>query len=565
MPRNWFETPLGEALIAEIKAEEEIKQRKRPATGTRMYANAVPNRFNQGFPGFNNSADSELVTSLRNLRSRSRQLIRDAGYAKSAKRVIVNNVIGTGVGLQCAVANQRGTLVQKINDAIEREWRLWCEAENCHTGGAVHFHDLERLMMGETFEAGEIFLQVHHTAFGSSRVPLALEIVEPERIVDGYAVPSAIANRATVRMGIEVDRFKKAIAYWVRDLHPGDIRMNVEETDRAYRVVADDVYHLRIVDRWPQTRGEPWLHAVAGKLADMNGYSEAEIIAARGAASYLGTIETPDSIETFGEEQADGSFQQGLQPGTTMKLAPGEKFNFISPNRPNSALDPFMRFMLREVAAGTGLSYESISRDYAHVNYSSGRLALLDDRDCWRALQLWFVRTFRQRFHRQWLRAAVLSGAIPEIDRTDYALDEEKYMAAFFRPRGWSWIDPVKEVAAYKDAVKGGFKTIGSVIGETAGGSDLEDVMQARHDELQYMKSLELVFDTSPEVYVPAESRGQVMVDPDTGEVVPAADLAPAPAGEQPPAEAEPATPQGEQADENDDSGGSRNIVKLRR
>src|SRR5262249_17895728 len=156
----------------------------------------------------------------------------------------------------------------------------------------------------------------------------------------------------------------------------------------------------------------------------------------RGAASYLATIETPEPNTAIGEEQDDGTFQQGLQPGTMLKLSPGEKLNFVAPNRPNAALDPFMRLMLREVSAGVGLSYESIPRDYGHATYSSGRLALLDDRDCWRALQLWFVRSFRQRFHRQWLQAAVLSGAIPEIDRLQYALDEDKYNAAFFRPRG---------------------------------------------------------------------------------------------------------------------------------
>ena len=46
-----------------------------------------------------------------------------------------------------------------------------------------------------------------------------------------------------------------------------------------------------------------------------------------------------------------------------------------------------MRFMLREIAAGTGVSYESLSRDYSQSNYSSSRLALIDDRDLWRVFQ----------------------------------------------------------------------------------------------------------------------------------------------------------------------------------
>ena len=76
---------------------------KDPAPNQRMYSNAVPSRLNQGFPSFNTSEDLELVSSLRNMRARSRALVRDAGYAQSAQRVIVNNVIGTGVKMRSIV------------------------------------------------------------------------------------------------------------------------------------------------------------------------------------------------------------------------------------------------------------------------------------------------------------------------------------------------------------------------------------------------------------------------------------------------------------------------------
>lgn len=490
---------------------------------TRMYANAVPTRLNQGFPSFNTSADAELLTSLRNLRSRSRQLVRDAAFAKNARRIIQNNVIGTGIKLQALVQTTRGVLSTRVNDAIEAAWEKWCCADSCHTGGEVHFHDMERMAVGQVFETGEIFIRMHRSPFGKSTIPIALEIIEPERVVDGYAQPSAVHGAGSqIRMGVEVDAFRRPIAYWVRDLHPGDVRLDVARTDRVERVPAADMFHLRVIDRWPQTRGEPWLHAVAGKLGDMNGYSEAEIIAARGSANYLATIETPDESSSLAQAQPDGSYEFGLQPGTMMKLLAGEKLNFVSPNRPNSALDPFMRFMLREVASGVGVSYESLSRDYSQGNYSSTRLALLDDRDVWKTLQQWFVRSFRQRLHLEWMQAAILSRSIPEIDLMQYALGAEKFNEAIFRPRGWSWVDPTKEVAAYKEAVKAGFTTVGSVIAQTSGGDDLEDVLRTRHDELAYMDELQLAFDTSPEVYVPAETRGQMIVN-DDGDVEPAA------------------------------------------
>jgi lambda family phage portal protein len=502
--------------ILRRKIPEQRKRMNDPSTQTRMYANAVPSRFNQGFPSFNTSEDLELVSSLRNLRARGRSLQRDAGYAASARRAVVNNVIGTGVKLQPAVKNSRGGFNDRINDSIGEAWTHWMHGINCHTGGSLHFHDLERMCMGQVFDAGEIFIRIHRQKFGKSDVPIALEIVEPERIVDGYAYPGAVAPKSGgVRMGIETDKFKKPIAYWIRDLHPGDIRLNLEQSDAVTRVDAADVIHIYVIDRWPQTRGIPWIHAAAEKIQDVNGYSEAEIIAARGAASYVGSIETPEESASFAQRAPDNTFQMGVEPGVWMKLNPGEKMNFVTPNRPTSALDPFMRYMLREISAAVGVSYEALSNDYSQSNYSSTRLSLLNERDVWKSLQLWWIRSFRHRLHDEWMRAAVMSGAIPAIDMQAFGGDPRHFMEANFRPRGWAWVDPTKEVTAASAAVKGGFRTLEDVIAETGNGADLEEVVRSRAAELEYLKELGLTFDTNPDVYVPAESRGQVLLGVD--------------------------------------------------
>lgn len=465
-------------------------------TSFRQYAAAKSSRLTSGWGGSDTSADSELSSSLSSLRQRSRALVRDAAYAKRAKVIVVNNVIGPGIGMQAQVVTSRDTLNDRVNDAIESAWDEWTRADSCHTGGTLHFADLERAAMGQVFEAGEVIIRKHYRSFGSSRVPYALELVEAERIADTYQ-SSAIMDGARVRMGIEVDEFGRPVAYWIRSLHPGELRLTAEQTSRIERVPANQIIHLRIVDRWPQTRGEPWLHAVARKLNDMDGYSEAEITAARGAASYMATIETPDE---YGDEQADGSREISLEAGIVERLSPGEKLNFVAPNRPNPNMDPFMRLMLREVAAGVGTSYESLSRDYSQSNYSSSRLALLDDRDLWRMLQGWFIRNFRNEVHREWLQQAILARAVEGIRVDEYASNQRKFEAVRFKPRGWSWIDPTKEVEAYTNAIKAGFTTVSDVIATTGAGRDLEDVLNERRRELDMIKDKDLLFETDPEL-----------------------------------------------------------------
>lgn len=478
------------------------RQSAAPRGLVRMYSAARGSRLTSNLgSGGNTSANAELHTSLYRLRAASRQLVRDSAYAKRAKKIVIDNVIGTGIGMQAEVRSSREGLRTNINDAIETAWWEWCKANRCHTGGQLHFCDLERQAIGQVFEAGEVFIRLHFDRFGDSKIPLALELIEAERMADDYAEPGPVVASNMVVSSIEVDSFYRPVAYWIRQQHPGEIRKDTQKSDRLERVPADQVIHLRLIDRWPQVRGEPWMHAVIRKLADIDGYTEAEIVAARAASMYFGTIETTDDVNTFGEEQEDGTYQLPLEPGMVEKLAPGEKLNFVNPNRPNSALDPFLRYMLREMAAGVGTSYESLSRDYSQSNYSSSRLALLEDRDTWRALQQWFIRSFRERLHGVWLQQAVLAGSVKGVGLADYANDPSKYEAVSFKPRGWQWVDPTKEVEAYKEALKAGFTTRADIIAQTAGGVDIEEIDRQRARELEQQDELGLTYDTDPSAY----------------------------------------------------------------
>jgi lambda family phage portal protein len=206
------------------------------------------------------------------------------------------------------------------------------------------------------------------------------------------------------------------------------------------------------------------------------------------------------TTQAYGDQQSTGAREIQLEPGIVERLDPGETFNFVNPNRPNANVDPFFRLMLREIAAGTGPSYESLSKDYSQSNYSSSRLALIDDRDLWKVIQGWFIRNFRNPIHREWLQQAVLSKSIVTLPVDSYASNPEKFSTVRFKPRGWTWIDPTKEVEAYKEAIRCGFTTTGEVIALTGGGKDLEDVLGERRQELDDMKEQDLLFDTDPSI-----------------------------------------------------------------
>lgn len=476
---------------------------------TRAYDGAANNRLTPE-PGIQtSSSDTELAMSLASLRNRSRALVRNSGHAKRARRIIELNVIGPGIGLQGAVSFGSGRLYDQLNDTIESEWKDWCMADNCHVAGQLHFSDMERLLIGEVFEAGEVFVRIHRQPFGGSRVPLALEVIEPERIADDWQIPSSPDGRVT-RLGVEQDRYGRPTGYWLNSIYPGETRLDWSRTAEIEYVPAEDMIHLYLVDRWPQSRGEPWMHAAIRKLQDTAGYSQAEIVAARAAAYYMGFItseEAPFSEEYAGDQLIDA------EPGEIRRLSPGESFAAWNPNRPNSQADPFLRFLLREIAAGIGVSYESLSRDYSQSNYSSSRLALLDDRDLWKMLQLWFIRSFRERLHRVWIEQAAVFGALGQQAYMMFANMPQRLLAARYKPRGWTWIDPTKEVSAYKEAERAGYITKADIIAATGGGLDLEDVLKARRRELDMLDELDLRTDTTEEADANQEQPAQPAQD----------------------------------------------------
>ena len=91
-----------------------------------------------------------------------------------------------------------------------------------------------------------------------------------------------------------------------------------------------------------------------------------------------------------------------------------------------------------------------------------------------------------------------LGQQVEGVSVSDYAINMDKFEAVKFKPRGWAWIDPTKEVAAFKEAIKAGLTTRTQVISSTAEGRDVEDIDEERDQELENAAQLGLSFDTDP-------------------------------------------------------------------
>ena len=476
--------------MAQRKAASTPEQKATSPRRRRSFEGAMVNRLTHGWVTSSTSADAEIDGSLVKLRDRSRQLRRDSPYVRQAIRAIGANVIGRGIRMQSRVMMQRGNrLNEQLNRQIETAWLSWTHADRCHVSGKLSLPEILRLAVEAMAESGEVFIRVINEPFGRSRVPLALEIIEADYCDEGKSYgPDADGNEW--RMGVRVNRWGRPISYAFRDRHPGDITNGVGY--RVTEVPADQIIHLFVTERPGQTRGFPWASSAVKRLHHLSGYEEAEVVRARANSSLMGFIQSPEG-ELHGDDVEDGDQVTRFEPGVFKYLAPGETVNVPQLDAPDGQFEPFLRAMLRGVAAAIGCSFETISRDFSQSNYSSSRLSLLEDREHWRMLQDYMIEHLLQPVFDRWLAAAA---GTAQLNLPGYQAMPERYEAVQWYPRGWAWVDPQKEVDAYIKAVRAGFKTQAEVVAE--GGGDIEDLLVARAAEVDRAEELGLQFETNP-------------------------------------------------------------------
>jgi lambda family phage portal protein len=466
---------------------------------SRAYSGAKRGRLHGDWQAMGTSANAEVYGGLATLRNRSRDLCRNDDYARGIIRNILKNVVFTGIGFQANIKQVKDSKVndKRNNDLIEDGFKYWSKKNYCDVSGQSSFAELQQLAFKSYLESGEVFIRKIKQSFGDCKIPFALEIIEADQVAEDYN--STAPNGNEIVMGIELDSWKRPVAYWMSENHPGDFWFGSRATTggtttagsrNLRRIPASEIIHLFQKERPGQLRGVPVLYSTINRLRNLHKYEEAELVAARAAANFMGIVTSPYN-DLLGEpgETEEKPLEETLTPGVIKYLAEGEDFKSFTPNRPNSAFEGFHRNQLRAAAVGTGLAFEGASGDYSQSNYSSSRLSLLDVRDVWVMMQDNFISNFLVDVYESWLEQAVLSGY---FNFGDFELRPERYQAVRWTARGWTWVDPAKEIAATISAIKSGLTTVTEQVAKQGG--DFEENIKAiaREREIleQYKVSL---------------------------------------------------------------------------
>lgn len=426
---------------------------------------------------------ADLRGGLSTLRNRARNLAKNNDHVVRFLGLVRTNVVGpNGFKLQMDIkelaVGKDGEFTWQsdalANALIEQAWNAWGGSPECTINGRLTFRGLCIQVMEYVARDGEAFVRMirdRKAPYGSR-----LQMIDPEALDETYN--EKLSNGNLVIAGVEVDSFKRPIAYHFRKQTPeSQLYGSTGYSTERQRIVAAEILHVFDQKFESQTRGIPWMAQSMIRLRMLHGYEVAAVVNARAGANkhavYTRNVDAQGDIQYTGKND-DGNMVVESAPGENIKLDPGWDIKPYDPAYPNGEHKDFVKAVLRSIASGLGVNYNLLGNDLEGVNYTSLRAGALDERETWMLIQNWFAEQFLNRVFAWWLENALLLEKIVYVNGNPLPAEKfEKFNKPYFIGRRWDWVDPLKDMQAIQLMLQLGYTSLARELG--ARGEDAEE------------------------------------------------------------------------------------------
>lgn len=451
------------------------------------------------------SADSAIEWNIDSVRARARDLARNNPYCSNFIRNAVSNVVGSeGITFQGRLrfngGKKAGKLDKAANNLIERIYRSACKAKNKPTrDGRKSMKRAQDLWLRSLIIDGEVIVMFHPgSSKNSSR--FQVEFIEPSRL--DWTLTSRLANGNKIRMGVETDEDDEPVAYWILEDDPNDTLLGGGMRHRHRRVEAKHIRHTFVEEQAGQTRGITHLASAGLRAHLIEAFEKATVIggivAARKVGFYKINQEKAEDYGVLGNEiegsddecedvNDDANLIHNVEDGQFEQLPSYvDGLESFDTDYPPANFEEFEKRMIRGMAAGFGGQYHSVANDLEGVNYSSIRAGELEQREVWKGWQKLLTEEFLEFHFEGWGMMLSIRNDI-KVDRLKLSkmLDQDLYE---FVPRGWAWVDPLKEMNANEKALKL-FLTSRNKITTESCGRDFSDIFDEAAEEEEMMRA----------------------------------------------------------------------------
>lgn len=408
------------------------------------------------------SADTDTLADLPTLRRQSSDLIRNDALPAGIISSNVTAVVGTGVVPQSRIDYEFLGITEAQAEAFQRKAeRIFAQTAEKPHWDAEHkltFYQQQAVVQRSRKERGDVFALRRFIKRNRKLLGVAVQLIEADRV----DTPSDKATDTSIRSGIKMDADGAPLSYFVAQRHPGEQQALTAQQDFTEIPAFDqngDPLVLAVIERLRpgQTRGVPYLAPVIEIFKQLCRYTEAEITAAVISGMLAMVVTSPAPVGPLGpgipgmvgskQMTPQGGKLQRLQSGMILDLAPGEDIKVVDGNRPNTAFDPFVMSVLRQIGAALEIPFEVLVKHF-QSSYSAARAALIDAWRFWLKERQFLVDTFCQPCWEWVITEAVATGLLDAPGFFDDLLVRQAWLSAEWIGQTMPSIDPVKDAEA---------------------------------------------------------------------------------------------------------------------
>lgn len=406
-------------------------QKQLAVSHLRAFESAKESRRTENWYTRNGGPNADIRTAWRLLTRRHQDLVDSNPWANRAVRVITNNWVGDGI-IGSPIGGSR-----RYTDA----WNDWADSVECDWNGKLNWYGLQAQIARTTAVRGSCLIRrrLDEQLMDQGLVGLRLQVLEPDFL------DFSKDDGSRIRFGQQYGRDGRLEGYYIRQTHPGETEWNGVKIQSDF-VPASEILHTYEVNRPQQSIGVPFGSAVLLHLRDIDDIAQAMLLKAKIAACFTAFVYSNEP----GESASVAALTETLEPGAIEILPDGKQITFTNPPVAPDYVE-HQKHHLHAVAAGYGITFESLTGILSDVNFGSARMGWIE-------------------FHRN-VSAWRWNITIPQVlDPVHRWFNDAARLAQIRGPRRMIWtpprrelIDPAKEIKALIEAVRAGFMSLSDV------------------------------------------------------------------------------------------------------
>lgn len=334
------------------------------------------------------------------LLTKSRWLVNNFGLAARAVDGVARYTVGRGICPQARTSKRDWN--QEVEEAFES--KCGTSSFGFDVAAQVNFYEAQSLIVRQFLTDGDFFAQLMRSEAGSGMM----------MFIPGDVCQSRYDDKI-FQDGVRIDPLGRPREYkFISDY----------EKQTFSTIPAEDVIQFKRLHRVGYLRGVPALRHAVNHMHDMTDILSFTKGSFKLASQVAFILESPEAGRI-----AMGSnvikIQKALSSGGTaevthdkvyplaghVQMKPGERLTPLQNPHPGQSFDPFMSFLIRDIAWGVGISPELLW-NITTTGGANARLVLASDQMLFEELQQLLINQFCRRFWIFWLWHEIKAGRI---------------------------------------------------------------------------------------------------------------------------------------------------------